>query len=115
MIKELGNTAAHGRSAVPFQKAVTSLRELFHFSYWLARSYAKGAKPGVALAFSADALTRTTSVLTKTLAQLQEIGSTRRTAHERRHIAVNELLDRVHRQSNHMRRDSRSITKGKRK
>ena len=74
VIKKLGNTAAHGRSAVPFQKAVTSLRELFHFSYWLARSYAKGAKPGVALAFSADALTRTTSVLTKTLAQLQEIA-----------------------------------------
>ncbi|MBZ0262046.1 MAG: DEAD/DEAH box helicase family protein [Hyphomicrobiales bacterium] len=74
VIKELGNTAAHGRSAVPFQKAVTSLRELFHFSYWLARSYAKGAKPGVALAFSADALTRTTSVSTKTLAQLEEIA-----------------------------------------
>ena len=74
VIKELGNTAAHERKSLPFEKAATSLRELFHFSYWLTRTYAKGAKPETSLTFSIDALPRTAIVSAKSLAQLQEIG-----------------------------------------
>jgi type I restriction enzyme, R subunit len=74
VIKELGNNAAHERKAVPFQKSSTSLRELFHFSYWLVRSYAKGKKPDATLEFSIDALPRTASVSAKNLVQLQEIA-----------------------------------------
>ena len=47
IVKDLGNAAVHEAKAVPPDQAVTALRELFHLSYWLARTYARGrqAKP----------------------------------------------------------------------
>src|SRR5690606_34780262 len=45
IIKDLGNRAVHDTRPVAGQAATTALRELFHFSYWLVRNYAKGAKP----------------------------------------------------------------------
>src|SRR5262245_20039776 len=35
IVKDLGNTAAHEPKAIPFAKAATALRELFHIAYWL--------------------------------------------------------------------------------
>lgn len=72
IVKDLGNKAAHEPKAVPFASAATSLREFFHIAYWLVRTYAKEAKPGTALAFSADALPLNTTVPGATLAQLQD-------------------------------------------
>src|SRR5262247_4517388 len=72
-VKDTGNAAAHGKQVSP-QLAATSLREFFHFAYWLARTYAKGAKPEPDAAFSIEALPKVTQVATTTLAQLQEIG-----------------------------------------
>jgi len=37
IVKDLGNRAVHDTRAVAEQNAVTSVRELFHFSYWLTR------------------------------------------------------------------------------
>ncbi|MGE3333794.1 MAG: DEAD/DEAH box helicase family protein [Rhodospirillaceae bacterium] len=71
LIKDLGNNAVHETRAVPAQNALTSVRELFHFSYWLVRTYARGAKPSAALSFSADALPRAVQVEASTLAKLQ--------------------------------------------
>src|ERR1700730_16527796 len=42
-VKDTGNAAAHGKQ-VSGAQAATALRELFHVAYWLARTYAKGAK-----------------------------------------------------------------------
>lgn len=57
VVKDLGNRAAHeGGRAVPAGDGIAAVRELFHLTYWLARTYARGAKPGDAVAFSADAL-----------------------------------------------------------
>jgi type I restriction enzyme R subunit len=57
VVKDLGNKAAHeGARAVPPGDGVAAVRELFHLCYWLARTYARGAKPADAVAFSADAL-----------------------------------------------------------
>ena len=53
IIKDHGNRAVHDTKPVAQQTAVTALRELFHFSYWLVRTYAKGAKPAAGLQFSA--------------------------------------------------------------
>lgn len=72
IIKDIGNKAAHETAPVPFAQAVTALRELFHTCYWLARIYAKGAKPDPALKFSPEALPKKTVVSAATLAQLQE-------------------------------------------
>jgi type I restriction enzyme, R subunit len=72
-VKDVGNSAAHGKP-VSFMQAASALREFFHLAYWLARTYAKGAKPPPEGAFKIDDLPRLTAVPTKTLAQLQEIA-----------------------------------------
>lgn len=74
IVKNLGNKAAHEPKAVLFSSAATSLREFFHISYWLARTYAKGAKPSATSAFSQDALPLNATVPAATLAQLQTVA-----------------------------------------
>ena len=73
IIKDHGNRAVHDTRSVVPQVAATSLRELFHFSYWLVRTYARDAKPDANLQFSIDALPKTQQVEASTLAKLQEI------------------------------------------
>jgi type I restriction enzyme R subunit len=53
VVKDLGNKAAHESRAVPPGDGAAAVRELFHLSYWLVRTYAKGAKPPPALAVKA--------------------------------------------------------------
>lgn len=72
IVKDLGNIAVHETRAVAPANAVTALRELFHLGYWLARSYARGAKPDAGLAFSPDRLPRLAAVPAAGLKQLQE-------------------------------------------
>ena len=74
IIKDLGNGAVHDAKLVPHASAVTSLRELFHVSYWLVHTYGRKSKPASTIAFSPDALPRTSSVSTTNLKQLQEIA-----------------------------------------
>jgi type I restriction enzyme R subunit len=74
IIKDLGNSAVHDTRTVAPQSAATALRELFHFSYWLVRTYAKGTKPDAGLQFSVEALPRTAQVEATTLARLREIA-----------------------------------------
>lgn len=74
LIKDLGNRAVHSRKRIAEQDAINAVRELFHFSYWLARTYGRGAKPDPALKFNPAALPRTSAVPVATLAQLQEIA-----------------------------------------
>lgn len=74
IIKDLGNRAVHDTRVVAPQSATIALRELFHFSYWLVRTYAKGTKPDAGLQFSVEALPRTAQVESTTLARLQEIA-----------------------------------------
>ncbi len=70
-VKDTGNAAAHGKP-VSAQQAAAACRELFHLSYWLVRTYAKGAKPAADAGFSMEALPRTATVPASSLAQLQE-------------------------------------------
>lgn len=71
VVKDLGNKAAHeGARAVPAGDGVAAVRELFHLCYWLARTYARGARPPDAVAFSADALPRNAAVPAERLEQL---------------------------------------------
>ena len=72
-VKDTGNAAAHGKS-VSAGQAAGSLREFFHIAYWLARTYARGAKPPADATFRIEALPRVTQVAATTLAQLQEVG-----------------------------------------
>jgi len=71
LVKDLGNKAAHeGGRAVPAGDGIVAVRELFHLTYWLARTYARGAKPADAAAFSADALPVNRAVPAERLEQL---------------------------------------------
>jgi type I restriction enzyme R subunit len=72
-VKDTGNAAAHGKPVSAAQSTGT-LREFFHVAYWLARTYARGAKPPADATFRIEALPRVTQVATATLAQLQEVA-----------------------------------------
>src|SRR5262245_43729567 len=72
-VKDTGNAAVHGKQ-VSVGQAATSLREFFHLAYWLARTYARGAKPPADATFRIEALPKLTQVATTTLAQLQEVA-----------------------------------------
>lgn len=83
IIKDLGNRAAHDTRPVPAQSAITAVRELFHFSSWFVRTYARGAKPDAALGFDAAALPRAVQVEASTLAKVQAVLKTREETEQR--------------------------------
>ena len=56
LIKDLGNQAVHGTRPVSVNDAVVATRELFHFCYWLARTYGQRSRPDPDLRFSVDQL-----------------------------------------------------------
>ncbi|WP_372988800.1 DEAD/DEAH box helicase family protein [Sulfitobacter sp.] len=73
-IKNQGNRAAHD-SGKPLtaQDAAATVRELFHVCYWIARTYAKGAKPDAALSFDLGKLEKTLTISSSTVAQIQKL------------------------------------------
>lgn len=72
-IKDMGNRAAHD-SAKPIsgQDAASTLRELFHLCYWIARTYAKGAKPDPSAGFDIGKLEKTLTISASTVQQITE-------------------------------------------
>ena len=74
IIRSFGNNAVHETRPVPPDKAIASVRELFNFTYWLARTYGK-TQPDPNLAFRPDALPKTRQITASTLAQLQDIAN----------------------------------------
>ncbi|HEY0798348.1 MAG TPA: DEAD/DEAH box helicase family protein, partial [Candidatus Baltobacteraceae bacterium] len=74
IVRTFGNAAAHETRLVAPLKAIDSVRELFNFPYWLARTYGR-AQPDPNLAFAADALPQTKQIAASTLAQLQDVAN----------------------------------------
>jgi type I restriction enzyme R subunit len=74
-IKKLGNIAVHSQKTVTQMDALVAVRELFHVCYWLARTYARGAKPAVG-AFFNENLVPKILVAPQTRAQLQQLAAT---------------------------------------
>lgn len=73
VISTLGNRAVHGHRAIPPDDALVALRELFHVTYWLARTYGRTARPAPGLAFNAAALPKATPAPGQTAEQLQRL------------------------------------------
>jgi len=71
VIKNYGNKAVHGKGGVQDNKAISSVRELHHICFWLARNYARSGPPQFS-PFDAGKLPRTTSVTPQRLAVLQQ-------------------------------------------
>lgn len=75
LIKDLGNMAVHSNRKILTADALTATRELFHFCYWLARSYGQRARPDPGLRFSLELLPKTAAVPPQTLDQLNKLES----------------------------------------
>ncbi|MEA2719392.1 MAG: type restriction enzyme subunit [Candidatus Eremiobacteraeota bacterium] len=73
IIRNFGNIAVHETKPVPRDRAIASVRELFNFTFWLARTYGR-TQPDPNLAFNPDALPQTKQVAASTLAQLQDVA-----------------------------------------
>ena len=73
IIARLGNQAVHSPRPVPPADALTAVGELFHVGYWLARTYARGAKPSPELVFDPAALREFPPIPRQTLDQLQRL------------------------------------------
>ncbi|OJY72334.1 MAG: restriction endonuclease subunit R [Rhodospirillales bacterium 70-18] len=57
-LKDAGNKGVHGDKPFTESEARMAVQELFHVAFWLARSYARGAKPADGLAFDPAKLPR---------------------------------------------------------
>lgn len=73
VINTLGNRAVHGHRAIPPDDAVVAVRELFHVTYWLARTYGRIGRPAPGLAFNVAALPKATPAPSQTAEQLQRL------------------------------------------
>jgi type I restriction enzyme R subunit len=71
VINTLGNRAVHSHRAVPEADALVAVRELFHVSYWLARTYGRVVRPAPGLSFDPAALPRPAQAAKQTAEQLQ--------------------------------------------
>lgn len=93
LIKDLGNMAVHSNKKVLESDALSATRELFHFCFWLARSYARTARPEPGLAFSPALLPKATATPALTQNQLQKLSSELAEQNEALHLLRNEKTE----------------------
>ncbi len=73
VIATLGNRAVHGHRVVPYDDALVAVRELFHVTYWLARTYAREERPAPELVFDASLLPSAAFAALQTVEQLRTL------------------------------------------
>ena len=70
-VNRLRNRAVHEEKMIRREDAEGAVKELFHISFWLARTYARKAKPADGLAFNPALLSRRDDTLRRALAHLK--------------------------------------------
>ncbi len=75
VINTLGNRAVHSHRAVPVADALAAVRELFHVTYWFARTYARAGRPAPDLAFDPAALPPPAKTGQQTAKQLRTLAN----------------------------------------
>ncbi len=75
LIKDLGNLAVHSTKKVATTDALTASRELFHFCYWLARTYGRGRRPEPGLSFQSGLVPAATGAAPQSAEQLQKLSA----------------------------------------
>lgn len=73
LIKDLGNLAVHGTKQIAISDAQNTTRELFHFCYWLARTYGRTSRPSGSQTFSLDLLPKPSGSAPQTAEQLLKL------------------------------------------
>lgn len=73
-VREIGNRAAHNIDHPPSQRdAVNAVGELFHITYWFARTYAKGKKPIPSLQFAPNKLEESLIITASTVQEIKQL------------------------------------------
>lgn len=101
LIKDLGNMAVHSTKKMVPTDAVNTTRELFHFCYWLARTYGHSARPDPSQRFDSNLLPKASAAPVQSVEQLQKLEADLRARDE--HLsavladkaALNEELKRL--------------------
>ncbi len=74
IVVQYGNRAAHAdRRPLTDDNALAAIRELFHITFWMARTYASGTRPADTLAFLPMLLPRTSPIPPATKVKLLEL------------------------------------------
>jgi type I restriction enzyme R subunit len=73
LIKDIGNQAAHSNKPIRQYDALNAVRELFHLTFWLARTYARGVRPADGLAFDQSLLPPAVATAQQSPAQLRAL------------------------------------------
>jgi type I restriction enzyme R subunit len=72
-IKDQGNRAVHDPKPVSQQGAVSTVKELFHVCYWIARTYATKTRPNSGLTFDPAKLEKTVTITASTVDQIKKL------------------------------------------
>jgi type I restriction enzyme R subunit len=91
LITKLGNHAVHSHQPIKQYDALVAVRELFHVSYWLAHTYARGDRPPLGTAFDPALLPQTGPGAKQSTEQLQQLQAQ---LHERDENLTALLADR---------------------
>lgn len=83
VINTLGNRAVHSHRPIPVDDAIVAVRELFHLTYWLARTYSRAERPAADLVFDAGALPKAAAIPKQTVEQLQQFEAALRERDEK--------------------------------
>ena len=73
LIKDLGNMAVHSTKKITPADAINTTRELFHFCYWLARTYGRTSRPDPSQGFNINLLPKAVAAPTQSVEQLQKL------------------------------------------
>jgi len=73
LIKDLGNMAVHSTKKIGHSDALNAVRELFHFCFWLTRTYGRVARPNPGLTFDLALLPKGPAILAQTAEQLHKL------------------------------------------
>ena len=83
VINTLGNRAVHGHRAIPSDDALMAVRELFHFCFWLGRTYGRIERPAPGLVFDASKIPKPAPAPKQTAEQLQQLEAALRERDEK--------------------------------
>jgi type I restriction enzyme R subunit len=73
VIKDIGNQAVHSSKPVRQYDALNAVTELFHLTFWLARTYSRGNRPADGLVFDQSLIPAATGATPQSLAQLKTL------------------------------------------
>lgn len=90
LIKDLGNLAVHSNRKMLTSDAINATRELFHFCYFLARTYGRTSRPSSSQTFSLDYLPKPSGAPVQSQAKLQEMETALKEKDEKLSAAASE-------------------------